>query len=63
LAALAAVVMWASLATLAATLSHIPPLLLTSLGLLIGSAISLPLSGFKLNKTRMSKSEGDELAE
>jgi drug/metabolite transporter (DMT)-like permease len=50
LAALAAVVMWASLATLASILSHIPPLLLTGLGLLIGSAISLPLSGFKIKK-------------
>lgn len=50
LAALAAVLMWASLATLAAYLSHIPPLLLTGLGLLIGSVISLPLSGFKIKK-------------
>lgn len=50
LAALAAVVMWASLATLGSILSHIPPLLLTGLGLLIGSAISLPLSGFNLKK-------------
>ena len=50
LAALAAVVMWASLATLAATLSYIPPFLLTGLGLLIGSAISLPLSGFNIKK-------------
>ena len=50
LAALAAVVMWASLATLAAILAHIPPLLLTGLGLLIGSVIALPLSGFNLKK-------------
>ncbi len=50
LAALAAVVMWASLATLAATLSHMPPLLLTGLGLLIGSVISLPLSGFNIKR-------------
>ena len=50
LAALAAVVMWASLATLASTLNHIPPLMLTSLGLLIGSTLALPLSGFKLKK-------------
>lgn len=42
--------MWASLATLASILSHIPPLLLTGLGLLVGSAISLPLSGLNLKK-------------
>lgn len=50
LAALAAVVMWASLAALASTLNHIPPLMLTGLGLLIGSTLALPLSGFKLKK-------------
>lgn len=42
--------MWASLATLAANLSHLPPLLLTGLGLIIGSVISLPLSGFNIKK-------------
>jgi drug/metabolite transporter (DMT)-like permease len=50
LAALAAVLMWASLATLAANLSHLPPLLLTGLGLLVGSVISLPLSGFSIKR-------------
>lgn len=50
LAALGAVVMWASLATLATTLDHIPPLLLTGLGLLIGSLIALPLSGFRIKR-------------
>jgi len=50
LAALAAVLMWASLAALAANLSHIPPFLLTGLGLLIGSVISLPLAGFNIKR-------------
>jgi drug/metabolite transporter (DMT)-like permease len=47
--ALGAIVLWASLATLATLLSEIPPFLLTGLGLVIGSLISLPLSGFKLS--------------
>jgi len=42
--------MWASLATLAANLSHVPPLLLTGLGLLVGSVISIPLSGFNIKR-------------
>lgn len=49
LLALAAISLWASLATLATLLSEIPPLLLTGIGLVIGSVISLPLSGFKLS--------------
>ncbi len=49
LLALGAIVLWASLATLATLLSEIPPLLLTGTGLVIGSVISLPLSGFKLS--------------
>ena len=49
LLALGAIVLWASLATLATALSSIPPLLLTGIGLIIGSLISLPLSGFKLS--------------
>ena len=48
LLALGAIVLWASLATLATVLSNIPPLLLTGIGLVIGSLISLPLSGFKI---------------
>jgi drug/metabolite transporter (DMT)-like permease len=48
LLALGAIVLWASLATLATLLSEIPPFLLTGIGLVIGSLISLPLSGFKL---------------
>jgi drug/metabolite transporter (DMT)-like permease len=47
--ALGAIVLWASLATLATLLSDIPPFLLTGIGLVIGSLISLPLSGFKLS--------------
>jgi drug/metabolite transporter (DMT)-like permease len=47
--ALGAIVLWASLATLATLLSDIPPFLLTGIGLLVGSLISLPLSRFKLS--------------
>ena len=47
--AIGAMVLWASLATLATLLSDIPPFLLTGIGLVIGSLISLPLSGFKLS--------------
>jgi drug/metabolite transporter (DMT)-like permease len=47
--ALGAIFLWASLATLVTVLSEIPPLLLTGIGLVIGSLISLPLSGFKLS--------------
>jgi drug/metabolite transporter (DMT)-like permease len=46
--AIGAIVLWASLAALATSLSNIPPFLLTGIGLVIGSLISLPLSGFKL---------------
>jgi drug/metabolite transporter (DMT)-like permease len=49
LLALGAIVLWASLATLATLLSGIPPLLLTGIGLIVGSLISIPLSGFKLS--------------
>jgi drug/metabolite transporter (DMT)-like permease len=49
LLALGAIVLWASLAALATSLSDIPPFLLTGIGLVIGSIISLPLSGFKLS--------------
>jgi drug/metabolite transporter (DMT)-like permease len=46
--AFGAIALWASLATLATLLEEIPPFLLTGIGLVIGSLISLPLSGFKL---------------
>jgi drug/metabolite transporter (DMT)-like permease len=49
LLALGAIVLWASLATLATLLSGIPPLLLTGIGLIVGSLISIPLSGFRLS--------------
>ncbi|MFY9304453.1 MAG: DMT family transporter [Rhodoluna sp.] len=49
LLALGAIVLWAALATLATLLSNTPPLLLTGIGLVIGSLISIPLSGFKLS--------------
>jgi len=48
LLALGAIVLWATLAALATLLSDIPPFLLTGIGLLIGSFISLPLSKFNL---------------
>ena len=55
LAALGAVVLWGSLAALGVSLSHLPPFLLTGIGLLIGSLVSLPLSKFKLNDLKVSK--------
>ena len=42
--ALAAILLWASLATLGVSLRHVPPFLLTGLGLLVGSLVALPLS-------------------
>jgi drug/metabolite transporter (DMT)-like permease len=44
LLALAAILMWASLAALGVQLAHVPPFLLTGLGLLVGSVLALPLS-------------------
>ncbi len=44
--ALATIVLWASLATLGAALGHVPPFLLTGLGLLAGLKDALgPLGG------------------
>jgi drug/metabolite transporter (DMT)-like permease len=40
--ALAAIVLWATLASLGTSLSHVPPFLLTGLALVIGSAMSWP---------------------
>ena len=51
--ALGAIVLWASLASLATLLSNIPPFLLTGIGLIIGSLISLPLSRFKLSSWKV----------
>ncbi|MEK8026671.1 MAG: putative inner rane transporter YhbE [Pseudomonadota bacterium] len=47
LLALSAIVMWGGLAALGVSLSHVPPFLLTGLGLLVGSLIALPLSRFR----------------
>ncbi|KQV91922.1 DMT family transporter [Pelomonas sp. Root1237] len=47
--ALAAIALWASLAALGVSLAHVPPFLLTGLGLLVGSVLALPLSRFKLS--------------
>lgn len=48
LLALAAIALWGSLAPLGVRLAHIPPFLLTGIGLLVGSVIALPLSQFRL---------------
>ncbi len=53
LLALGAIALWASLAALGVTLSHVPPFLLTGLSLLVGSLIALPLSRFDLRQWRM----------
>ena len=46
---LGAIILWASLASLATLLSDVPPFLLTGIGLIIGAAVSLPAlrSGIK----------------
>lgn len=51
--ALCAIFLWAALAPLGVQLAHIPPFLLTGLGLLIGSLISLPLARFRLSRWRV----------
>lgn len=48
LLALAAIALWGTLATLGVELAHVPPFLLTGLGLLAGSLIALPLSRWRL---------------
>lgn len=53
LLALAAIVLWGSLAPLGVELSHIPPFLLTGLGLLVGSVIALPLARFNLKRWKV----------
>lgn len=42
--ALAAIALWALLAWLGVALAHVPPFLLTGIGLLVGSLIAVPLS-------------------
>ncbi|CDN89374.1 DMT family transporter [Hydrogenophaga intermedia] len=56
LLAMGAIALWASLAALGVALSHIPPFLLTGLGLLVGSLIALPLSRFDLRRWRVPAS-------
>lgn len=51
--ALGAIALWGMLAPLGVSLQHVPPFLLTGLGLLIGSLIGLPLSGFNLSTWRV----------
>lgn len=51
--ALAAIVLWGSLAPLGVRLSHIPPFLLTGLGLLVGSLIALPLAKFNFRRWKV----------
>jgi len=46
LLALGAIALWATLATLSVSLSHVPPFLLTGLALIVGGLIALPLSRF-----------------
>jgi len=53
LLALGAIVLWGTLAPLGVLLQHVPPFLLTGLGLLVGSLIALPLSGGKLSALRV----------
>ena len=53
LLALAAILLWSTLATLGVELAHVPPFLLTGSGLLVGSLIALPLSGFRWQAWRV----------
>ena len=53
LLALAAIALWGALAPLGVKLAHIPPFLLTGLGLLVGSVIALPLARFQLARWRV----------
>jgi drug/metabolite transporter (DMT)-like permease len=46
--ALAAIALWGALAPLGVQLAHIPPFMLTGIGLLVGSVIALPLARFRL---------------
>ncbi len=56
LLALATIALWASLATLGASLAHVPPFLLTGLGLLAGSVIALPLARFDARRLAVAPS-------
>ena len=50
LLALATIALWASLAALGTALAHVPPFLLTGLGLLVGSAMALPMVRFDVRR-------------
>jgi drug/metabolite transporter (DMT)-like permease len=51
--ALGAIVLWGTLAPLGVLLRHVPPFLLTGLGLVAGSLIALPLSRGRLSSMRV----------
>jgi drug/metabolite transporter (DMT)-like permease len=53
LLALAAIALWGTLAPLGVRLAHIPPFLLTGIGLLVGSVIALPLAHFRLSQFKV----------
>jgi drug/metabolite transporter (DMT)-like permease len=53
LLALGAIALWGTLAPLGVSLQHLPPFLLTGLGLLVGSLIGLPLSGWSLSSWKV----------
>lgn len=50
LLALATITLWSSLGALGSSLTHVPPFLLTGLGLLAGSLIALPMVRFDLRR-------------
>lgn len=50
LAALGAIVLWSSLASLASLIPNVPVFLKTGIGLLIGSVIALPLARFQIKQ-------------
>ena len=54
--ALAAILLWASLAPLGLALQRVPPFLLTGLALLVGSLIGLAMSGWKWSVWRVPAS-------
>ena len=51
--ALGAIALWGLLAPLGVQLAHIPPFLLTGVGLLVGSVLALPLSRFQLARWKV----------
>ena len=54
LLALATIALWASLAALGTALAHVPPFLLTGLGLLAGSVIAPPLVRFDVRRLKVT---------